>query len=260
MERSSDHEGSDRQAARWSASARAAITWRQGEPVEPVLEALALSVALEAVGVLAEVSQELRAELRRVGQRAMLYLSAEIDHAADEEALRVAASLARHGLRALSGEPVPLGGSAEVPSPRELARLIAGTAEPFEAASIALRARGSDQGRRELAWAQRIRGAEPARVRLAAADGEPMRDPASGRLLARFGEGDEAGEPAAEIYGFGDGRIAIYTASAVPVRLEAPGACTDAMQPGYWAGRAQSPITGTLHVGERAIAIHLPRT
>ena len=259
----------------WEVRARAAIGWREGDALEPVLEALALSAALEVTGDLAEMPPSLRDGLRRVGQRAMLHLSAAVGGApagssgedgSREEGLRMAAVLARDGLRALGRLAREREVAGDPPSPRDLARLIAGTAEPFEAAAIARRARASDQARRELAWALRMRrGEEQVAVRLAAADGEPMRDPSAGRRLATIREGAE-GDAIAEVFAFGGGALAVYAASGEPVRLEAPGVRTDAMQAGYWAGsreagRVEEPgagpsaIEGTLHVGTRRFVV-----
>jgi hypothetical protein len=58
---------SEQLRAAWEAGARAAVAWREGEPITPVLEALALSVAVELTGGLAETSPQLRDALRRTG-------------------------------------------------------------------------------------------------------------------------------------------------------------------------------------------------
>lgn len=246
----------------WKDKARAAIAWREDEPLEPVLEALALSVAVEITGDLASLPSSTRDELRRVGQRALLHVgtlfaapgSSGADAEEVEEGMRIAIALARDGLRALAGRPAEREPERAPPAPREIARLLEGRLDAYEAASIARRIRASPSAREELAWSLRRRaagGEEP--VRLAAAEGDEMRDPATGRRLLALLD-DERAERAvlAEIFVFSDRLIAVYASSGAPVRVEGEGLRTEAMQPGYWAGRheGEGAVEGVVHVGD----------
>jgi hypothetical protein len=242
----------------WTEAARSALGWREGEPIAPVLEALALSVALELMGELPAMPAKLREELRRIGQRALLHAGAEPPDDEDaEDALRLAVALARDGLRALAGRAPDAEPAGPPPSPREIARLLGGRVDAFQAAWIARRARASEAAREEIAWAMRRRraaGATP--VRLAAADGEALRDPAEGQRIATIVD-PRTGAEVAEAYAFPNGTIAVYADSGAVVRLESEAVCTEIMQPGYWLGRrvgesAEGPIEGTLHVGDNA--------
>jgi hypothetical protein len=235
-----------------------------------VLEALASSMVLELTGELGSVPLRLREDLRRLGQRALLHAGSERGRGEEEdEALELAVELARDGLRALSGRPAEAGeetgAGPEIPT-RDLARLVAGTAEPFEAATIARRVRRSPSGRKELGWALRLersslaeeRGAaeDVAPIQLAAADGEPVRDPAAGRRLAVL-QG-ASGAELAEVYAFADGEIAVYAAAGEPVRLEGQGVRTIALSPGYFCGRVEGErVVGTVLVGDEALPVDL---
>lgn len=259
----------------WEEKARAALGWREEDPLEPVLEALALSVAVEITGDLAELPPSLRDELRRLGQRALLHVGGLFGRAssdADEdaqEALRIAVALARDGLRALSGRAPDEEPERPPPSGREIARLLAGRLDAYEAASIARRVRASPSARDELAWAlRRQRGADDrdpaaevprldapiaATTRLAAAEGEEMRDPASGRRLSALID-PGTGVQLAELFAFSGRVLAVYAASGEPVRVEGEGLRTETMQPGYWAGRHEGggAVQGVAHVGDLA--------
>jgi hypothetical protein len=252
-------------AAAWQHKARAAIAWREHEPLGPVLEALAFSVVVEITGDLAELPPSLRNDLRKVGQRALLQAGALFhdvagpggDASAEEaedarEAMRIAVAIARDGLRALSGRPPEREPERPPPSAREIARLLGGRLDVYEAASIARRIRASPSARDELAWALRRRrgGAGEAPLRLAAAEGAEMRDPAGGRRLAVLVD-PGTGEQLAEIFGFEGRVLAVYASSGEPVRVEGEGLRTETMQPGYWAGRyeGEGAIEGVAHVG-----------
>ena len=56
----------------------------------------------------------------------------------------------------------------------------------------------------------------------------------------------------AEIFVFSDRLIAVYASSGAPVRVEGEGLRTEAMQPGYWAGRheGEGAVEGVVHVGD----------
>ncbi|MDQ3035897.1 MAG: hypothetical protein M3Y87_26070 [Myxococcota bacterium] len=269
----------------WDEKARVALEWREGQPLEPVLEALALSVAVETTGDLAELPPSLRADLRRLGQRALLHvgaiIGADVSSGADaedaQEAMKIAVALARDGLRALSGrppEPPEVEPEAPAPSAREIARLVGGRADAYESASIARRIRASSSAREELAWAirraaasdERERGTDAVRDvragaggtddrgahdRLAAAEGEEMRDPSEGRRIVALHD-VASGALLAEVFAFSDRVIAVYASSGDPVRVEGPGLRTETMQPGYWAGRheGEGAIEAIAHVGD----------
>ncbi len=242
----------------WEDKARAALASK--EELEPILEALALSVALELTGDLAEVSSKSRDDLRRLGQRTLLHVGADFgvqrpgetpDEAEErEEAMRLAIDLARDGLRALSGRPAQNIERGGLPTAAEIARLISANVEPYEAAFTARRIRASPRAREELAWLlERGRGEDE--VRLAAKGSETMRDPATGTRLYALVH-PVSGAPLAEIFGFSDRMLAAYASSAAPVRVEGEGLLTETMQVGYWAGRhdGRTSIEGTIHVGE----------
>ena len=92
---------------RWRDDVRRAAEWRSGDDPEPVLDALALTVALELTGDLGRVAREERDALRKVGQLAMLQLGGPDRDEEELEALRMCAAIARDGLRALGGRPLP---------------------------------------------------------------------------------------------------------------------------------------------------------
>lgn len=274
----------------WQQKARAALAWREGQPLEPVLEALALTVAVELSGDLAEQSPSMRDELRRLGQRALLHVGTLLaadarssgEDAEDvEHAMRLAVTLARDGLRALSGrapEGEPASSSsasspaerAPAATAREIARLVGGRLDAYEAATVAWRIRASASAREELTWAMRQavdepsdaaregRGGSDERVRLAAAEGEEMRDPSAGRKLRALLD-PTSGALVAEVFAFADRAIAVYASSGDPVRVEGPGLRTDAMQAGYWAGRHEGAgaVDAVAHVGDARHAFRL---
>ena len=244
----------------WSSKARAAIAWKAGEPLAPVVEALAFSTVLEVTGELEGMPGSLRDELRRIGQRALLHAGAERREGEDgEEALRLAFDLARDGLRALCQKPPEPARPARV-SPRDLARMLGGRCDPLEAAGIARRVRGSEEGRQALAWALRLEQPE-VRIRLAAQSGSAMRDPSAGTLLSTLVD-PETGAPVAEVFAFEGGALAAYSGSGAALRLEGPGLRTESMQFGYWQGRWEGggeAIEGTLHLGERSLPFSFRR-
>ncbi|UJR82534.1 hypothetical protein [Sandaracinus amylolyticus] len=254
----------------WEERARAAASWREGDAIGPVLEALALSVALEVTGALPDTSRRAREDLRRVGQRALLHAGAERrDDEDEEEALRIAITLARDGLRALASrapdpEPAPRSSNAAAePSPRDVARLLSGRLDPYDAASIARRIRASSRAREELAWALRTAaGVDTTRapVMLAAADGEAMRDPASGRRVAQVDD-PRTGAALVEVYTFDDGQLAAYATSDAALRLEGQGLRTTSMQPGYWSGHVDGDgaLAIALFVGEERFDLRVTR-
>ena len=309
------HSKTEHRTAAWETRARPVLSWRDGEPVLPVLEALALAVVLETTGDLPLVPQRLRDGVRAVGRRALLQSAlrpserrpsthgpsapppptsilspakvdaraldtagpgpADVHAAEDDEALEAleahqfAVALARDGLRALSGLPCPAEPPGRPPSARELARLVDGDAEPFEAASIARRVRRSPRAQAELGWALRLDRPDASKaVRLAAEDGDAMRDPALGRVVSVVLDPDD-GSSVAEVVAFADGRFAVYAEHGRPIRVEGPALRTESMQSGYWLGRearaedgdpsSSEALEGVLLMEGRAFPLRLPR-
>ncbi len=317
------HSKTEHRTAAWETRARPVLSWRDGEPVLPVLEALALAVALETTGDLPLVPQRLRDGVRAVGRRALLQSalrpserrpsthgpsapptpiaaasipaasipsmagvdarshatagagpaevpSSEYDESDEAlEAHQLAVALARDGLRALSGLPCPAEPPGRPPSARELARLIDGEAEPFEAASIARRVRRSPRAQAELGWALRLDRPDASKsVRLAAEDGDAMRDPALGRVVSVVLDPDD-GSSVAEVVAFADGRFAVYAEHGRPIRVEGRALRTESMQSGYWLGRearaedgdpsSSETLEGVLLMEGRAFPLRLPR-
>ena len=324
------HSKTEHRTAAWEKRARPVLSWRDGEPVLPVLEALALAVALETTGCLPLVPQRLRDGVRAVGRRALLQSAlrpserrpperhpsthgpsaptpptsipaapfqtapfpstagvdarshatagaapADVPSSDDDEndealeAHQLAVALARDGLRALSGLPCPAEPPGRPPSARELARLVDGDAEPFEAASIARRVRRSPRAQAELGWALRLDRPDASKaVRLAAEDGDAMRDPALGRVVSVVLDPDD-GSSVAEVVAFADGRFAVYAEHGRPIRVEGPALRTESMQSGYWLGRearaedgdpsSSEALEGVLLMEGRAFPLRLPR-
>jgi len=85
--------------------------------------------------------------------------------------------------------------------------------------------------------AETIASAGERRLRVAAGDARALLDPAAGRVVGQLPE------PAIEAVLFeapdgGEGLyLALYAAQPEALRLEAEGATTEDMQPGYWLGR-----------------------
>ncbi|MCC6877699.1 MAG: hypothetical protein IT378_25545, partial [Sandaracinaceae bacterium] len=146
----------------WEQHAQAAQAWEPGRELEPVLGALALTVALELTGELGRVARAEREALKRVGQRALLHVGATDDE--DElEALRLSAALARDGLRALSGRPPADGAPSGLPVPaEELVRLAEGRLDGLSAGALAIRIRRDPRARAELSLLLELREPEVA--------------------------------------------------------------------------------------------------
>ena len=270
----------------WRERAARAVGWQSGEDPEPVLDALALSVALELTGDLARVPIAERDALRKVGQRALLHVGGRDLDEDELEAMRMCASIARDGLRALSGRPLPpvssrplSSGQAESPEgpdvrvaipPSDLTRLLRGQLDGFAAGSLAMRVRRSDAAIAELrmllalapAGSERPAGsaegstteleAEGRRpLALAAADAAAVLDPAAGRALGTLeGVGAEA-----ILFAGTPRRLAVYAEDPAPLRLVAPELTTEDVREGYWIGRiaeGATRIEAVLHVGDRS--------
>jgi hypothetical protein len=237
----------------WNECASRALEWTPGDDPMPVFEALALSVALELTGDLAHVRPADRDGLRAIGQRALLFAGAANDDEEDVEAIRLASTVARDGLRALSGRPVPEEEPPGIDSrvlimPRDLTRLLGGRLDGLTAGWLALRVRRSESALRELRAIARLAAPEGRRIALAAADAGAVLDPAGGRPVGTLAAlGAEAvlfeGTPR---------RLAIYAESPDPLRLVAPELTTEDVREGYWLGRVAEGarrIDAMLHAG-----------
>ncbi len=236
--------------------------WEPGEDPTPVLEALALCVALELTGDLARIPSPERDRLRKRGQRALLHVGGAPDEDEDAlEALRLCAAIARDGLRALSSRPLPAEESADprgtIPS-GDLVRLLGGRLDGFAAGSLAMRARRSKEMLAELGALRRLAEPRPRTLTLAAADAAAVLDPAAGRPVGALPEPSDEGCLAEAILFEGPPRrLAVYAEDPAPLRLVAPELTTEDVREGYWIGRVAEGTTrieATLHVGERAHA------
>lgn len=241
----------------WRERAATAAAWEAGHDPEPVLDALALTVALELTGDLARVPSAERDRLRKLGQRALLHLGGAGVDEEELEARRLTATIARDGLRALSGRPAPDAGELDtrpwVP-PSELIRLVRGELDGFTAGSLALAIRRSRAASAELR-ALLLLSRPPARtLSLAAAEAAAVLDPASGRVVGVL----EAAGAEAVLFEGDDAegrRLAVYAEDPEPLRLVAPALTTEDTREGYWIGRVEPGVTrleATLHVGDRA--------
>lgn len=241
----------------WRQLAAQARQWQAGDDPAPVLEALALCVALELTGDLPSVPSGERDGLRKTGQRALLFVgapAAEQDED-DLEALRLSAAIARDGLRALSGRApaergTSSGGIHSAIPPGQLVRLLRGQLDGLAAGSLAMRIRRSEQALGELRALIRLSRPEERSLALAAADAGAVLDPASGRAVGTLAAlGAEAvlfeGTPR---------RLAVYAEDPHPLRLVAPELTTEDVREGYWIGRVDEGATrieAALHVGDR---------
>jgi len=253
--------GSELEAV-WQRAVACAHAYDDAGPVEPMLEAGALGVVLEATGALAGVPERERRLVRDAARRALLRArpsgDARIveDDDDDADALRIAAELAREGVRALAGQAAPVrpsDASAWHPPGSALVAMTRGAPDGLAAASVALHVGRCAACRTAL----QISSAESelgVPLRVAAASGASMIAPHAGRVVAKLTE------PAAEAVIFDDALgalIAIYASESLPIRYVASGLTTQDMRPGYWAGRCAPGTTqleGTLHVGDRIVA------
>jgi hypothetical protein len=238
----------------WRERARGAARWTSGDDPEPVLEALAYSVALELTDDLRAVPGAERDALRKVGQRALLHLGGQERDEDELEALRMCASIARDGLRALSGRPPPeepaLDARVLLP-PGDLTRLLRGELDGFAAGSLAMKARRSEAARAELRTLNALARPAERHLALAAADAAAVLDPAAGRPLGAL---PEAGAEAVLFEG-PPRRLAVYAEDPAALRLVAPELTTEDVREGYWIGRVDegaARIEATLHVGDRS--------
>jgi len=267
--------GSELEAV-WQRAVACAHAYDDAGPVEPMLEAGALGVVLEATGALARVPERERRLVRDAARRALLRArpsasaSTEQDGATraeagardaedddyDADAMRIAAELAREGVRALAGQAAPLrpsDASAWHPPGSALVAMTRGAPDGLAAAGVALHV-GRCAACRTALQISFLETAIGEPLRVAAASAPSMLAPHAGRVVAKLTE------PAAEAVIFDDALgalIAIYASESLPIRYVASGLTTQDMRPGYWAGRCAPGTTlleGTLHVGDRIVA------
>lgn len=238
----------------WRELAGRAGRWEAGADPEPVLEALALTVALELTGDLAHVSASERDALRKLGQRALLHVGGSSEDEDELEARRMCAAIARDGLRALASRPRPE--ETEIDArpafpPGDLARLLAGRLDGFAAGSLAMRARRSPEALAELGALARLGERAERTLALAAAEASPVLDPAGGRTVGTLASlGAEA-----VLFEGPARRLAVYAEDPEPLRLVAPELTTEDVREGYWIGRVAEGarrVEAVLHVGDRA--------
>lgn len=239
----------------WRELAARALEWRAGDDPAPVLEALALSVALELTGDLPHARVAERDALRKVGQRALLFVGAPVEDEDDLEALRMSAAIARDGLRALSGRALPDEEPAAIDprwtiAPGDLVRLFGGRLDGLAAGSLAMRARRSDAALGELRALSRLARPEERTLALAAAEAAAVLDPADGRPIGTL----PALGAEAILFEGAPRRIAVYSEDPFPLRLVAPELTTEDVREGYWIGRVKGGairIEAVLHAGDR---------
>ena len=274
----------------WRARTDRAVAWSSGQDPEPVLEALAMWVAVAVVGSASRVAPPERRALRKVGQRALLQLGGPLkiaggDTDEDEDArdaLRLAAAIAREGLALLDRDHPPHDGEpSDDPSsppsralgilipPDEVVRMLRGELDGFAAGSLAWKIRRSRTARAELEMLLAVADASPLdhsggesaaprsrRLALAASEAAPVLDPARGRPLSTH---PEAG---AELVLFSEAheapgarKLAVYAESPEPIRLVAPELRTEDVREGYWVGSLHAGVTriaATLQIGDRS--------
>lgn len=231
----------------WRRCAQHAAAWNAGQAPDPVLEALALTIATELTGDLARLPGAERDQLRRKGQRALLHLGGAGLDEDDLEALRMCAALARDGLRALSGrpsaQPADLDTRVLIPA-SDMRRLLDGELDGFAAGSLALKIRRSSDARAELRVLETLMqpasdGEARRTLSLAAAEAVTVLDPAAGRVVGTL---PEAGAEAVLFEG-APLRLAVYAEEATPLRLVGPGLHTEGTREGYWIGRLERAET-----------------
>jgi len=207
--------------------------------------------------------------LRERGRACLVRLGREILASTDPEGeVRMLVSVARAGLRVLDGEDAgDVSDFAELftPEARRVVELLAcrldGVAAARAAAALSrdqpalerarLLARVMDRSLEELS--ERVDEA-PRMLRAAAADVRALLDPAQGRVVGRLLE------PAIEAVlfeGVETRRLALYAAKPAALRLEALGATTEDMQPGYWLGRLADgtrSLEAKVYCGDRELS------
>jgi hypothetical protein len=195
----------------------AAEAARPEAPADRMLEAAAMGIALAVLGLVERAVDRDRVASR--ARKALLAAGALRAASADEDALdalELALEQARRGVSLLTGGPSSIldGAPSLEPTPRELARLVAGELDGHAAADVATRLHRS--GARERYAALLPTGsADDVRVRLAADSAPVIRDPALGRALGSA----ELGRVSLEAYAFEAAVVAIYAEPAVAISL-----------------------------------------
>ncbi len=250
-----DSEGLDHRSVleRWEAlSADAIRRFESSGELDGVLEALAMTVALEALGDLSRAAPGRRESLRKTGARALLQIGTLLapqdndEHEERAEGVRIAAPYARDGLRALAGKEPPRSTREDDPTvlDSELVGLARGAFDGFRLAEIATRVRDSTQAQRALLLLRRLEeqadvGRAAPRLRLAADGASSVRDPEQGRRIAEL----RLGVQDVELYRFEDGVIAAYATTAVVLRLAGAGVTSLVSRAGY----AEAALEGRTH-------------
>jgi hypothetical protein len=126
--------------------------------------------------------------------------------------------------------------------------MLRGEPDGLSAAACAIRVASSAVDRAKLDVLRFAR--EPERLRVAAQEEEPVRDPSAGRFVGVL---DRA---KIEAVLFGDRELALYAAADDVLRVEAEGAVTMQMLPGYWLGRVSPDVKrvrATIELGDERI-------
>jgi hypothetical protein len=195
----------------------AADTARPDAPVEKVLEAAAMGVALAVLGLVDRavdrdrVASHARKALLRAGT-----LRADLEDEDAADALDLALEQARRGASLLAGRPLEdVAGRCLDPTPLEIARLIRGELDGHASADVALRLHRSGAYARFAALLPARALLEAPRMRLAADSAPVIRDPSLGRSLGAT----RLGSTALEAYAFEGHVLAIYAEPALPFSL-----------------------------------------
>jgi hypothetical protein len=193
---------------------RARAVAKPDAPIETVLEAAAMGVALGVLGLLDRATDRDRLVAR--ARRALLGVGALRAGADDDaiDALELAIAQARSGLALLAGGPLAAldGPRSSEPSPEEVARLVRGELDGHAAADVATRLHRSGAIDR---YAALLPTRERRWIRLAADSAPEVRDPKAGRLVGST----TLASASLEAYAFDDGVLAIYAEPAIALTL-----------------------------------------
>lgn len=195
----------------------AAEATRPSGAADQVLEAAAMGIALAELGLVDRAVDRDRVASR--ARKALLGAGALRAATTDEDALdalELAIEQARRGVSLLAGGPISIldGAPALEPTPREVARLVAGELDGHAAADVATRLHRSGARGRYAALLPMGFPTE-VRVRLAADSAPVIRDPSHGRALGSLA----LGAALLEAYAFEAGVVAVYAEPAVAISL-----------------------------------------
>lgn len=233
--------------SRWLELTTRAVRDPEGA-LETVLEALAMTVALETVGQIDRAPRPAREALRRAGARALLQTAAVVSRDdEDAEAVRLVLPYARDGLRALSGRAPPATSHERDLDvlDADLAGLVTARFDGFRLAEIATRVRASAAARRALATLLELQdgtAAEPW-LRLAADGPAEVRDPARGQKVGEL----RLGARIVEVYSFEDETYAAYADGDAVVHLSGQDVQPTVSRSGYAEARV-GPTARVLEV------------